>query len=97
LQASSAEATILPDVPPGAETRLVALACSEPLEDQARWTLRLLIDRLVELEIMEAVSFVAVRRILKNALKSHLRKQWPIPPQSNAECVWRMYSTFHSN
>ena len=48
-----------------AEARLVALACSEPPEGQARWTLRLLADRLVELEVVPSVSHEAVRMTLK--------------------------------
>jgi transposase len=47
------------------EARLVALACSEPPEGQARWSLRLLADRLVELEIVNDVSHQTVRRTLK--------------------------------
>ncbi len=48
------------------EARLVALACSEPPEGRARWSLRLLADRLVELEIVdEEVSYQTVRRTLK--------------------------------
>ena len=52
------------------EARLVALACSEPPEGQARWSLRLLADRLVELEIVEEVSYQTVRRILKKTSSS---------------------------
>lgn len=48
-----------------AEAHLVALACGTPPEGQARWTLRLLADRLVELEIVERVSHETVRHILK--------------------------------
>jgi transposase len=48
------------------EARLIALACGEPPEGQARWSLRLLADKLVELEIVEEeVSYQTVRRILK--------------------------------
>jgi transposase len=48
------------------EARLVALACSEPPEGRARWSLRLLADKLVELEIVEEeVSYQTVRRTLK--------------------------------
>ena len=47
------------------EARLVALACSPPPEGKARWTLKLLADRLVELEVVEAVSGETVRRTLK--------------------------------
>jgi transposase len=47
------------------EARLLALACSEPPEGQARWSLRLLADRLVELEVVEDISYQTVRRTLK--------------------------------
>lgn len=48
-----------------AEAHLVALACSPPPEGRARWTLRLLSDRMVELEHVEAISHETVRRTLK--------------------------------
>jgi homeodomain-containing protein len=48
------------------EARLIALACSEPPEGQARWSLRLLADKLVELGVVdEEVSYQTVRRTLK--------------------------------
>lgn len=47
------------------EAHLVAVVWSAPPTGQARWTLRLLADRLVELEIAEAVSYQTVRRTLK--------------------------------
>jgi hypothetical protein len=49
------------------EARLTALACSRPPDGLARWSLRLLAERLVELEVVEAVSHEAVRRSLKKA------------------------------
>jgi transposase len=53
------------------EARLIALACSEPPEGQARWSLRLLADKLVELEIVEdEISYQTVRRTLKKTLSS---------------------------
>ncbi len=53
------------------EARLIALACSEPPEGQARWSLRLLANRLVELEIVEEeVSYQTVRRTLKKTPSS---------------------------
>jgi transposase len=53
------------------EARLVALACSEPPEGQARWSLRLLADKLVELEIVEEeVSYQTVGRTLKKTPSS---------------------------
>ncbi len=47
------------------EARLIALACSAPPEGYARWSLRLLADKVVELEIAEEVSYQTVGRILK--------------------------------
>lgn len=52
------------------EARLVALSCSKPPDGQARWSLRLLADRLVELEIVEEVSYQTVRRTLKKTSSS---------------------------
>jgi transposase len=48
-----------------AEARLIALACSQPPEGRSSWTLRLLAERLVELEVVEAVSHETVRQVLK--------------------------------
>ena len=45
--------------------RLTALACSRPPAGHARWTLRLLAERLVELEVVDAISHETVRRALK--------------------------------
>jgi Homeodomain-like domain len=48
-----------------AEAHLIALACGAPPEGRARWTLRLLGDRLVGLGHLESVSHETVRRTLK--------------------------------
>jgi transposase len=53
-----------------AEARLIALACSSAPQGRARWTLRLLADRLVELEIVETISTETVRRTLKKTNSS---------------------------
>jgi hypothetical protein len=47
------------------EARLTQLACSAPPPGHARWTLRLLADRLVELKIVESISHETVRVALK--------------------------------
>ena len=47
------------------EARLIAVTCGEPPTGRARWTLRLLADKLVELEVVEDVSYQTVRRVLK--------------------------------
>ena len=38
------------------EARLIAIACGEPPQGRAKWTLKLLADRLVECEIVETIS-----------------------------------------
>jgi len=53
-----------------AEARLIALACSEPPAGRARWTLKLLADKLVELEVFESLSDETVRRVLKKTSSS---------------------------
>lgn len=47
------------------EAQLVALVCSEPPEGHQRWTLKLLADRLVELEVIESICENTVRSTLK--------------------------------
>ena len=47
------------------EAKLLALACSEPPEDKRRWTLRLLAERMVELEVVPDLSHETVRLRLK--------------------------------
>jgi transposase len=47
------------------EAYLVALACSKPPEGRTVWTMQLLADRLVELQIVESISDETVRRTLK--------------------------------
>ena len=50
-----------------AEAKLIALACSQPPDGRKAWTMRLLADRLVELEVVPTVSDETVRRALKKA------------------------------
>lgn len=47
------------------EARLITLACSQPPEGRARWTLRLLADAMVELDLVESLSHETVRQTLK--------------------------------
>lgn len=47
------------------EAQLIVLTCSEPPEGRARWTLRLLADKMVELEYTDTLSHETVRRVLK--------------------------------
>lgn len=47
------------------EARLIAIACSSPPEGHARWTLKLLADQLVELDIVDDIRAETVRQTLK--------------------------------
>lgn len=47
------------------EAHLIALACSQPPEGRNRWTLRLLADKMVELDAFESISYETVRNVLK--------------------------------
>ena len=47
------------------EAHLVALMCSQPPDGYERWSMRLVADKLVELEIVESVSHETVRHVLK--------------------------------
>lgn len=52
------------------EAKLIALACSPPPQGRSRWTMRLLADRLVELEVFESISHETVRQTLKKTSSS---------------------------
>jgi hypothetical protein len=56
------------------EAHLVALSCSSPPEGYARWSLRLLADRAVELNYIDSISYETVRRVLKKTNLSPGRK-----------------------
>jgi hypothetical protein len=47
------------------EAKLVTLCCSDPPKGYAKWSLRLLADKMVELKYVESISHVTVRSVLK--------------------------------
>jgi len=47
------------------EPKLIALSCSEPPEGYSQWSLRLLADKVVELQYVDAISHESIRQILK--------------------------------
>jgi transposase len=72
------------------EARMVALVCSSPPEGYARWSLRLLADRVVQMSIIESISHETVRQVLgANELKPWRREEWCIPV-ANAKFVYHM-------
>ena len=54
-----------PKLTPKQQAFVVALACTRPPEGRTRWTMQLLADRLVELEVIPDISDEAIRRLLK--------------------------------
>jgi len=54
-----------PEISGRQRAKITALACSEPPEGHARWNLRLLADKIVELEYCERISHTQVAKILK--------------------------------
>ena len=54
------------------EAKLIALACSEPPKGRARWTLSLLEDKVVELNIVAKASDNTIGRTLKKTLSNHI-------------------------
>ena len=65
---------------PGARSKLgpkqqafvVALACTKPPEGRLRWTMQLLADRVVELQIVPDITDEAIRRLLKKTRTANL-------------------------
>ena len=47
------------------EAKLVTLCCSEPPKGRAKWSLRLLAEKMVELKYVDSISYVTVREVLK--------------------------------
>jgi len=73
------------------EARVIALVCGSPPEGHARWSLRLLADKVVQLKIADSISHEAVRQVLAdNELKPWLREEWCIPPQASAAFAYHM-------
>ena len=74
---------------PGAEPKLdakgeavlVALTCSDPPAGREHWTMQLLADKLVELEVVEAISDETVRRALKKTRSNRGRRSTGASPR----------------
>ncbi len=73
------------------EAKLIALACSQPPKGRARWTLRLLENKVVELHIVDRASDLTIGRALKKTIqRPHRRQCWVIPPKANSAFVAAM-------
>jgi len=64
------------------EAHLIALSCSAPPEGFSRWTLRLLADKVVELEYIDTISHETIRQILKKRTQTLEATRMDNPPQS---------------
>jgi len=47
------------------QAKITMLACSEPPDGRSKWTLKLLADKLVEMEVVDSISNMTVQRVLK--------------------------------
>ena len=54
------------------KAKITALACSTPPEGRSQWSLRLLSEKAVELDLVDSISHEDVRRILKKTKLSHI-------------------------
>ncbi len=73
------------------EAKLVTLCCSEPPKGFAKWSLRLLADKMVKLDYVESISHETVRSVLKkNELKPWKVVGWVIPQEKSSEFVANM-------
>jgi transposase len=67
--------SVLPIFDGEKEAKLIALACSEPPKGRARWTLRMLENKVVELDIVERASDSTIGRVLKKLNSSRTSKR----------------------
>lgn len=78
-----------------AEATLIATACDQVPEGHEPWTLRLLAGKMVELDIMDSVSYKTIRRMLKKTRKSGRRKCGVF--QRPVRTMWLAWKTFSIN
>jgi putative transposase len=63
----------IPKITGDVEARITMIACSDPPDGHARWTLRLLADKVVELGYLDSISHVAIGNRLKKTTSSRGR------------------------
>jgi transposase len=79
-----------------AEAHLIALACSPPPEGRAEWTMQLLADKLVALQVVDSVCDETVRRALKKTRSSPGRRSNGASrrrPMPSSSARWKRSST----
>jgi len=70
-----------PKVTGEVEARMVKIACSKAPDDSSRWTMQLIADRLIELEIVDSISSETVRTTLKKTTLNHGSKSAGASPR----------------
>jgi hypothetical protein len=75
------------------EAHLVALALSQPPAGRSRWTLQLLADKLVALQVVKEISYESVRRTLKKMSSGSFDNKNGSPHKSQMPTLWREWKT----
>ena len=79
-----------PAIKPEEKARITALACSEAPAGYARWTLRLLAEKAVEMNYIDSISHMEVSRILKKTLSNRINKNNGASERQRAN-IWRKW------
>jgi transposase len=61
---------VAPKITGEVEAKIIALSCSSPPPGRSRWSLRLLADKVVELQYIDSISYEAVGRLLKKRIET---------------------------
>lgn len=70
------------------EAHLIALACHTPPSGYCKWTLRLLSEKMVQMNYIDNISHTTVGKVLKeNSLKPHIVKEWCIPKAQSSDFI----------
>lgn len=71
-----------PKVDGNLEAHMIAICCGEPPKGYARWTLRLIADKCVELGYIDSISHMTVKRALKKPTQTSFEKMLVHPPRT---------------
>lgn len=70
------------------EAHLIALACHTPPKGYSKWTLRLLSEKMVQMNYIDNISHTTVSKVLnENSLKPHIVKEWCMPQEQSADFI----------
>jgi len=71
------------------EANITVMACSDPPDGSAKWTWRMMADRLVKLDVIDSISHESVRGALKKPVQPWLSEQWRLS-QITGAFLWHM-------